>query len=74
MDKPKKPLIFLEPTREDIPFDGSKVNETVLLFLKMIQKEKSKKFLILTCQRSMIKSVAEELKKLGYQVNIRGHI
>jgi hypothetical protein len=67
----EKPLIFLEPAGVSTLFDKSKVNETVLLFLKMIQKQKSKKFLILSCQRNMIKPVAEELKKLGYKVNVR---
>jgi hypothetical protein len=67
----EKPLIFLEPAGVSTPFNESEMNKTVVLFLKMIQKQKSKKFLILSCQRNMIKSVAEELKKLGYKVNVR---
>ena len=64
-----KPLIFLLPIKDTSTKPN--VDEKIVLFLQIIQKEKNKKFLTLYCERNVIESMGRELKKLGYQVHIK---
>lgn len=71
-----KPAIFLVPVGKDAFFkseyDLAKVDRRLLLLLKEIKRNRSKKHLVFDIEKGIVRPLALELKRLKYIVKIQG--